>query len=71
MTKAELDDFKLGRGIPNCVLDARPLSGDFPELLYGITLSGVKPPYNELTLRLCDSMPSRRGKFHGLRKQAS
>ena len=64
MTKAELDDFKLGRGIPNCVLEARPLCEDFPQLLHEITLSGVKSPYNELTLRLSDtSMPSRRGKF--------
>ena len=63
MTKAELDDFKLGRGIPNCVLEARPIGGDCPELLHEITLNGVKPPYNEITLRLSNCMPSRTGKF--------
>ena len=58
MTKAELDEFKIGVGIPYCEIEARPLGPckDYPR----ITLSGVKPPYNELTLRL----PSRRGKFN-------
>ncbi len=66
LTKAELDDFKLGRAIPNCVLEARPLCEDFHQLLYEITMIGVKPPYNELTLRLYDSMPPRRGKFNDM-----
>ena len=58
VTKAELDVFKIGRGIPNCVLEARPLCEQFPQLLLDITLSGIKPPYNELTLSY---MPSRKG----------
>jgi hypothetical protein len=61
LTKAELDDFELGRAIPNCVLEARPLCEEFPELLHEITLIGVKSPYNEVTLRLYDSVPPRRG----------
>ena len=68
MTKAELNDFKLGRAIPNCVLEARQLHEDFNQLLHEITLTGIKSPYNELTLRLYNSMPSnfssRRGKFN-------
>jgi hypothetical protein len=62
VTKAELDDFKIGKGIPNCVLEARPLVEPIPRLLCEITLNGVKPPYNELTLRL-PVTPSRKGKF--------
>ena len=62
MTKAELDDFKTGQGIPNCVLEAHPLVEPFPRLLHEITLGGVKPPYNELTLRLSHT-PSRKSKF--------
>ena len=58
VTKAELDVFKLGRGIPNCVLEARPLCEQFPQLLFDVTLNGIKPPYNELTLSY---MPSRKG----------
>ena len=58
VTKAELDDFKKGRGIPNCVLEARPLCEQFPQLLLDITLNGIKPPYNELTLSY---MPSKKG----------
>ena len=57
MTKAELDVFKLGRGIPNCVLEARPLCEPFPQLLHEITLSGIKPPHHELILSY---MPSKR-----------
>ena len=58
VTKAELNVFKIGRGIPNCVLEARPLCEQFPQLLLNIPLSGIKPPYNELTLSY---MPSRKG----------
>ena len=61
VTKAELDDFKTGLGIPNCVLEAHPLVEPIPRLLHEITLNGVKPPYNKLTLRLA-VMPSRKGK---------
>ena len=50
MTKAELDDFKAGRGIPACVLEARPLCENFPQLLYKITLKGIKPPHDKLVL---------------------
>ena len=50
MTKAELDDFKIGKGIPNCVLEARPLCDDFPELSHEITFNGIKPPHHKLTL---------------------
>ena len=50
MTKAELDDFKIGKGIPNCVLEARPLCEDFSELSHKITLNGIKPPHHKLTL---------------------
>ena len=46
------------------MLEARPIAEDCHELLHEITLNGVKPPYNEITLRLSDSMPIRRGKFH-------
>ena len=58
VTKAELDDFKTGRGIPNCVLEARPLCEQFPQLLLDLNLSGIKQPYNKLTLSY---MPSRKG----------
>ena len=51
MTKAELDDFKTGKGIPNCVLEARALVGDSPRLLHEITVNGIKSPHNILTLR--------------------
>ena len=50
MTKTELDDYKMGKGIPNCELEARPLSKNFPELLHQITLKGIKPPHHELIL---------------------
>jgi hypothetical protein len=64
LTKVELDDFQLGRGIPNCVLEARPICEEASvELLHKITLIGIKPPYNELTLRLYVSTPPRRGKI--------
>ena len=46
----------MGRGIPNCVLEARPLCEEFPQLLHEITLSGIKPPHHELILSY---MPSR------------
>ena len=62
VTKAELDDFKTGLGIPNCVLEAHPLVEPIPRLLHEITLNGVKQPYNKLTLRL-PVMPSRKGKY--------
>ena len=51
MTKAELDDFQTGRGIPSCMLDTRSVDEATPQLLHEITLSGVEPPHNELTLR--------------------
>ena len=51
MTKAELDDFQTGRGIPSCMLDTRSVDEAAPQLLHEITLSGVEPPHNELTLR--------------------
>ena len=60
VTKAELDDFKTGLRIPNCMLEAHPLVEPIPRLLHEITLNGVKPPYNELTLRL-SHRPSRKG----------
>ena len=66
VTRAEIDDFKLGKAIPSCILEARPLHKDFNQLLHQITLTGVKPPFNELTLSIYDSMPSRRGKFNHL-----
>ena len=61
MTKAELDDFKPGRGLPSCVLEARPLCENFPHLLHQVILNGVKPPHHEVILSY---MPSRmnRGK---------
>jgi hypothetical protein len=62
VTEAELDDFKTGLEIPNCVLEAHPLVKPIPRLLHEITMNGVKPPYNELTLRLPLTHP-RKGKF--------
>ena len=50
MTKAELDDFKPGRGLSNCVLEARPLCEDFPQLLHQIILNGIKPPHHKVIL---------------------
>ena len=50
MTKAELDDFKPGRGLPNCVLKARPLYEDFRELLHEVILNGIKPPHHKVLL---------------------
>ena len=46
----EIDDFKPGRGIPACVLEAHPLSEDFPRLLHEVTFSGIKPPHHQLIL---------------------
>ena len=51
MTKKELDDFRTGKGIPNCVLEARALVEDSPRLLHQITVNGIKSPHNILTLR--------------------
>ena len=56
MTRKELDDFKLGKGIPNCVLKARHLCEGFPDLLHQITLNGIKPPHNELVLSYMPSI---------------
>ena len=50
MTKAELDDFKPGRGLPGCVLEARPLCEDFPQLLHQIILNGIKSPHHKVVL---------------------
>ena len=63
VTKAELDDFKTGLRIPNCVLEVHPLIEPIPRLLHEITMKGVKPPYNKLTLTL-SVMPSRKGKYN-------
>ena len=68
ITKAELDDFKIGLGIPNCVLEAHPLVEPIPRLLHEITMNGVKAPYNKLTLRL-SIMPSRKGKHYSIFNQ--
>ena len=46
----ELDELGKDKGIPNCVLEARPLCENFPQLLHTITLCGVKPPNNEVVL---------------------
>jgi hypothetical protein len=62
--KAALDKFEPGKGIPSCVLEARPLCEDFPEFLYEITLIGIKPPGNTLTLRLYSNKTPRRGNFY-------
>ena len=52
MTKVELDDIKPSRGTPYCALklEAITLREPFPQLLYAVTLHGVKPPYNSLIL---------------------
>ena len=50
MTKAALDDFKPGRGLPSCVLEARPLSEDLPQLVHQIILKGIKPPDHKTLL---------------------
>ena len=50
MTKKELDVFKTGLEIPTCVLEARPLRENSPQLLYKINLKGIKPPHDELVL---------------------
>ena len=50
VTKVELDDYKLGLEIPACMLQARPLRENVPQLLYMITLKGIKPPHDELVL---------------------
>ena len=66
MTKAELDDFKPGRGLPSCVLEARPLCEDFPQLLHQVILNGVKPPHHKTILSykpsIGDTVPP--GKIH-------
>ena len=56
MTKAELNNFKPGRGLPSCVLEARPLCENFPQLLHQVILNGIKPPQHEIILSY---MPSR------------
>ena len=61
MTKAELDDFKTGRGIPNCVIEARPLCENFPQFLHEITLNGIKPPHHELVLSYMPSKVNKKG----------
>ena len=48
--KGALDDFEPGRGIPKCVLKARPLCEDFPELLHQVILNGIKPPHHKILL---------------------
>ena len=58
MTKAALDDFKPGRGLPSCVLEARPLCEDFPQLLHQVILNGVKPPHHETILSYMPYKPS-------------
>ena len=59
MTKAELDNFKPGRGLPSCVLEARPLCEDFPQLLHQIILNGIKSPYNKVILSYMPSQGKR------------
>jgi hypothetical protein len=59
VTKAALDDFKPGRGLPSCVLEARPRCEDFPQLLYQLILNGIKPPHHKIILSY---MPSRTNK---------
>ena len=61
MTKAELDDFKTGRGIPNCMIEARPLCENFPQFLHEITLNGIKPPHHELVLSYMPSKVNKKG----------
>ena len=56
MTKAELDDFKPGRGLPSCVLEVRPLCENFPQLLHRVILNGIKSPHHKVILSY---MPSR------------
>jgi hypothetical protein len=56
VTKAELDDFEPGRGLPSCVLEARPLCEDFPQLLHQIIINGIKPPHHKVIISY---MPSR------------
>ena len=56
MTKAELDDFEPGRGLPSCVLEARPLCENFPQLLHQVILKGIKSPHHKVILSY---MPSR------------
>ena len=56
MTKAELDDFKPGRGLPSCVLEACPLCENFPQLLHQVILKGIKSPHHKVILSY---MPSR------------
>ena len=41
------------------MLEARPLCEDFPQLLYQITLNGIKPPHHKVVLSY---MPSRTNK---------
>ena len=66
MTKAALDDFKPGRGLPSCVLEARPLCEDFPQLLHQVILNGVRPPHHKTILSympsIGDAVPP--GKIH-------
>ena len=56
MTKAELDDFEPGRGLPSCVLEARPLCENFPQLLHQVILKGIQSPHHKVILSY---MPSR------------
>ena len=59
VTKAALDDFRPGRGLPCCVLEARPLCEDFPQLLYQIILNGIKPPHHKVILSYMPSIMTR------------
>ena len=60
MTEIELEDFQPGRGIPKCVLEARPLCDNFPQLLHKIKMNGIRPPHDELILSY---RPSSEGKL--------
>ena len=67
MTKAELDDFKPGRGLPSCVLEARPLCEDFPQLLHQVILNGVKPPHHKTILSYKPSISINGGTVNPMR----
>ena len=68
MTKAALDDFEPGRGLPNCVIEARPLCEDFPQLLHQIILSGIKPPHHKVILSYMPSRTYRGAVYHAYTK---
>ena len=60
MTKAELDNFKPGRGIPHCAVLARPQCEPVQELLCGVSLMGTKKPRDRLSLHYMPSIIDQR-----------